>query len=211
VTSATTERRSSAATGRLALVVLVGLALGILTSYAQGWLPDEIRSFANSSGPWALVAFALALLAPSRRLAALHGFVALAALLAGYCIATGLRGFTASSALIAFWGAAALVAGPLLGLGAYWVRTDRGAFAAFGAGAMAGVLIGEGYFGLVYVGDTTSGAYWAGEIVVGVALLGAVAAWRLRRHAVLGAIAVALATTVAFVVVYRANLISVLP
>jgi hypothetical protein len=192
--------------------VLIGLGLGILTSYAQGWLPDEIRSFANSSGPWALVAFALALLARNRQVAALHGFVALATLLAGYCIATELRGFTASSSLIVFWGAAALVAGPLLGLAAYWVRNDRGALAAFGGGAMGGVLVGEGYFGLAYVGDTTSGPYWAGEIIVGVAVLGAVAWWRLSRPAlILGAVGVALATAVAFVVVYRANLIGVLP
>ena len=37
-------------------VVGVATALGVLTSFAQGWLPDELGSLANSIGPWAAVA-----------------------------------------------------------------------------------------------------------------------------------------------------------
>ncbi len=34
-------------------VGVVALALGALTAYAQGWLPEQAASLANSSGPWA--------------------------------------------------------------------------------------------------------------------------------------------------------------
>jgi hypothetical protein len=55
----------------LAVVGAVGLTLGVLTAYAQEWLPDELGSLANSAGSWALVAFLLALLAKDTRAAAL--------------------------------------------------------------------------------------------------------------------------------------------
>ena len=48
---------------QLAVALGAGLVLGVLTAYAQGWLPDELGSLANSSGSWVLVAFLVALLA----------------------------------------------------------------------------------------------------------------------------------------------------
>ena len=103
---------------RLLLAGVVSAALGVLTAYAQGWLPEQIGSLANSSGSWALVAFLLGLVAWSAREAAIIGALSLMALLVGYIVAAGIRGDPSSSGLIIFWGAAALVAGPLFGLGA---------------------------------------------------------------------------------------------
>jgi hypothetical protein len=194
------------------LAVAAGLALGALTAYAQGWLPHQIGSLANSSGPWLLVGFAVALTAREARGAALAGVLALASLLVGYAIAVEVRGDAASSALIVFWGAAALVVGPLVGLFAHWVATRRDALAALGAGAASGVLIGEGIYGVVEISDTTYTPYWWCEIAVGALLLAAIAWLRLRRPAgLLVALPVAALTAAAFVVLYRADLISVLP
>ena len=182
--------------------------MGVLSAYAQGSLPDELGSLANSSGPWALAAFCLALLAPSRPIAALTGGVVLVGLLAGYVVGADVRGFSSSSSLLTFWGLAAVTVGPVLGLAAYEVRTRHPTLGALGGGAMAGALIGEGIYGLVVIADTTSPPYWIGEIAVGVAVLCAVAV-RLRRPASIGlAVLTAGVVATAFVAVYRLDLIT---
>ena len=80
------------------VVCVVGFALGVLTVFAQGWLPDEMGSLANSSGSWSLVAFLLALLARTRGAAAMFGFLALITLLLGYVIGGEFRDIASSSA-----------------------------------------------------------------------------------------------------------------
>lgn len=121
----------------------------------------------NSSGSWALVAFGLALLAADIRVAAASGSLTLLTLLGGYVLGSGIRGYPSGAAMIVFWVAAALLAGPLLGFGAYWVKIESGPRAALGIGAMSGVLVGEGVYGLAYIADTTFPPYWWGEILVG--------------------------------------------
>lgn len=160
----------------LAVVLVTGFVLGVLTSFGQGLLPDEVSSFANSSGSWSLVAFLLALRAPRLGAALVGGALALWALLAGYLVASELRGFAASSWLVTFWGAAGLVAGPVLGLGAWWSRYGTAVQGGLGAGALAGVLVGEGVYGLTVVGDTTAPEYWWGQVGAGV-LVWLVATW----------------------------------
>lgn len=152
---------------RSAAVAIVAFAVGVLTAYAQGWLPEQMGSLANSAGSWALVAFALSLIATSGWLAAVFGSASLLALLAGYLLGAQMQGFPSSTTTVVFWGAAALLAGPLLGLSAFWVKTRRDFLAAIGVGVMSGVIIGEGIYGLTRVADTTHPPYWWGEIVVG--------------------------------------------
>ncbi len=196
----------------LLLVGAAGLALGVLTAYAQAWLPEDLGSLANSSGTWALIAFALALAAAGPRIAALFGCVALLALLAGYVLGASVRGFASGTSLVVFWGGAALVVGPVLGIGAHWVRTGRGAAAATGIGAMSGVLAGEGLYGLGYIADTTYPPFWWGETILAAGLLTAAVAFRLEgSRARLVALAVAALTALAFVAIYSRDLISILP
>jgi hypothetical protein len=184
----------------------------VVTAYAQEWLPEDLGSLANSSGVWALVAFALALLATEARSAAIYGCVALLALLIGYVLGTSARGFASGTALVVFWGAAAVVVGPTLGLGAHWVKTETGSAAAVGIGVMSGVLIGEGVYGLAYIADTTYPPYWWGEAIVGVVLLFAVAWRRLEQpRIVAAAVGTCALTATAFVLIYSQDLISVLP
>ena len=196
----------------LAQVGAVGLSFGALTSFAQEWLPEELGSLANSSGPWALVAFVLALMATDGRVAALLGFLALLTLLLGYVVGSSARGFSAGGALMLFWTAAAVIAGPLLGVGAHWVKTGNGAAAAGGIGMMSGVLIGEGAYGLTYIADTTYPPYWLGEVVVGVTLLALVVLARLeRRSNVAAALAATALTAFTFVLIYSQDLIALVP
>ena len=150
----------------------MALALGVLTAYAQGWLPERLGSLANSAGTWALVAFILALLvATSAQEAMVFGSLSLLGLLAGYVVGAQMRDVPSSTTTVAFWIAAALVAGPVLGLSAYWIKSRRDLLAATGFGVMAGMLIGEGIYGLTQIADTTYPPYWWGEIVVGLILL----------------------------------------
>jgi len=189
----------------------LAVALGVLTAYAQGWLPEETNSLANSVGTWVLVAFILALVPATPTGAVACGVVTLLGLLAGYVIGAALRDFTSSTSLIIFWGLAAALAGPLVGLSASWVRSGRPARVAAGAGTMVGVLVGEGVYGLSFIADTTSPPYWWAEIVIGVAVFGALSVscrLRLRWVAVAALVAAAVGST--FVVVYSQDLISLL-
>lgn len=185
------------------MVVIVALALGVLTAYAQEWLPQQMGSLANSAGSWVLVACALSLMATRDRLAAAYGSASLLGLLGGYVLGTAIRSYPFSTTMVVFWAAAALLAGPLLGLSAYWVKTKRDLLAATGVGIVSGVLIGEGIYALTHIADTTYPPYWRGEIVVGLILLLAVAWLRLRDiRAVAFSVGVTILAGVAFVLLY---------
>ena len=197
---------------RLVLVGIVSLCLGVVTAYGQAWLPPELNSLANSSGSWALVAFGLALLSTNVRNAALIGCLTLLGLLTGYKLGAEVRGFATGTSLIAFWGAAAFVVGPVLGICAHWVKRGQGLLPAVGIGAMSGVLVGEGVYGLRFIDDTTSPVYWWGEILVGVIL----AAWVVLRNprrsqAAAVAAGVCVLTAASFVAVYSQDLITAFP
>jgi hypothetical protein len=172
-------RRAPSSVLVMVVAVLAGVAIGIATSIGQGALPDAVLPLSNSSGSWCLCAFALALQERDPRRAALVGFAALAAMLAGYAVATELRGYPVATSMFVRWGAAAVIAGPALGIGAAWLRGTQPERAAAGVAPIAGILLGEAVYGLTVVAGTTSVAYWIGELVVGLGVV-ALAARRLR-------------------------------
>lgn len=187
----------------LAVVGVSSLAAGALTSLGQTWLPDEARSIANSAGSWALVAFLLALLATTAWVAAACGTEALLALLAGYVVTSIVRDFAVSRSMVVFWTIAALAVGPILGLGAHWLRRGPALLASLSLASISGVLIGEGIYGLRYIADTTYPPLWWGEIALGVAVLVAGAVlWLKGIAAGIGAALTSLVVAGAFVLVY---------
>lgn len=163
------------------LAASVGLVVGALTAYGQGWLGDSVGSLANSAGPWSLAAFLVARSLGSHRLwlAVTTAVVTLAFSEIGYAAATVARGDSNSTSTIVFWLTAAVLAGPPLGLAASWSTRNGWRWAA-GFGAIAGVLIGEGIYGWATLSDTTDWRYWATETAIGVvmALSVATVAWR---------------------------------
>lgn len=192
----------------LVVAAVCGTLLGVATAYGQALLPTALASLANSAGPWALVAFLLAMTASRKSVAAGVGVLSLATSLGGYVLGAALRGYPSSTGLLVFWGMAAILVGPVLGLAGCAARGGSPVAAALGAGAMSGVLVGEGVYGLNYIADTTYPPYWYGSAVVGVALLTWVAVWRLRRVApLLLAVATTIVVAAAFVIVYGQNLI----
>ena len=127
----------------------------------------------------------------------------LLALLTGYDLWSVLNGSAVSTQSILFWSIAAVLIGPVLGLGAFWLMRGPVLLGAVGVSCMSGVLVGEGVHGLLYVADTTYPPYWWGSVLTGAGLL----LWSLVRK-LHGASAVSLAilstgvVSAAFVVVY---------
>lgn len=177
----------------LAAAVVVGVAVGALTTYAQGWLSDATSSLANSAGSWSLAAFLVARYNRRMLTAVLAAMLTLACCELGYAIATNIRGGSNSTSTIAFWLAAAVLAGPPLGIAGAW-STGSGLRRGVGFAVIGGVLIGEGLYGWTTVADTTDWRYWAAELLVGV-VIAAVTAARSQwpRHA-LATVATAILT-----------------
>jgi hypothetical protein len=184
------------------LVVLVAsLLLGGATSWAQGFLPEPLTPFANSASGWTLLT---ALLVWSQRrgtaTSAVLGLVCFVCLVLGYSAASALRGLFYSPVR---FGVIAVLAGPLVGVAAAWLRR-REWHAAFGTGVLAGIAAGESIYGLTVVSATTGTLYWTLVGLLGVALL----TWTLttRTHALrvrLGCLGLTAATAAGFNVAYR--------
>jgi hypothetical protein len=190
---------------RAVVAALVGgLLLGGLTSFLQGALPPSIASFANSSGGWSMLVFALVRIGGARPLpAALLGLLTFWALLEGYDIVTGLRGFGYSPPFTdPFW-LLAVPAGPILGAAAALTLYGTTPWRVLAVAPLAGVLIGEGVWALGNIADTTSPVYWWLQIILGIVFL-AVAVIRRRPRPLNAVAALAITSTaaLAFHVVY---------
>jgi hypothetical protein len=190
---------------RAVVAALVGgLLLGGLTSFLQGALPPSIASFANSSGGWSMLVFALVRIGGARPLpAALLGLLTFWALLEGYDIVTGLRGFGYSPPFTdPFW-LLAVPAGPILGAAAALTLYGTTPWRVLAVAPLAGVLIGEGVWALGNIADTTSPVYWWLQIILGIVFL-AVAVIRRRPRPLIAVTALAITSTaaLAFHVVY---------
>lgn len=173
----TTAGRSVVA-GRVAAVLVVSFLLGALTSYAQGFLPEALQSFANSPSGWTiLTVLAVWLARPGLVLGAALGAASFVLLVVGYTVASELRGLTYDPL---FWSLVGIFTGPLIGVCAAAVRGRRLPLAAVGSGVLAAVLLVDAIYGLTVVSDTTSPVYWTLAGVLGLILLGAVAVIRLK-------------------------------
>ena len=161
--------------------------LGGATSFAQQYLPDALRPFANSNSGWMLLAFVVVVVCTrwgsARRwwVAAGLGLVVFHALLQGYAIVSTLRGFPDSYGPGDFSFVVATVAGPVIGLaGSAW-RSPPGMLRAGGAAVLAAVMIGDGAWGLLRVVETTGWLWWVLSIGIVVGTLAWVVLRRLDR------------------------------
>lgn len=151
-----------------------GLALlaGMLCSYGQA-VPG-LGEFANSAGPWFVVAGLLVLLAGLHRRPAVPmvlGVVFLELMHVGYWAATNLRGYPDHLSVTNFWVLMGVPAGLLAGAVVWALRSGSGRLAAAATGVTGAVLVGEGVRALLQVAATTGTTFWTIEIVVGAALV----------------------------------------
>lgn len=169
------------------LGAVIGLVLGGATSFAQQYLPDSLRSFANSNSGWTVLAFLVIVVCThwaSRRrwwIATGLGLIVFHALLQGYAIVSTMRGFPDSYGPGDFYFIVAMLAGPLVGVAGFAWRSVSGALRAAGIAVVSSVMIGDGVWGLLRVVESTGWLWWVLSIVIGVGLLGWVVLYRLDR------------------------------
>jgi hypothetical protein len=157
-----------------AIVLLGSLVVGALSSLGQQYLPDWLRSLANSAGGWSAFVFLLVWLSRGRPLlGALLGLVAFEVMLEGYGVVSGLRGYFYAAPFSTLYAKAALVAGPLLGVAASLTRYGTRPWRLIGVAMLSVLLMGEGAYGLVRLLDSTSPVYWTIELVAGASFFAA--------------------------------------
>jgi hypothetical protein len=155
----------------VALVAAAGLVFGGLTQLGQSYLPEWLGSLANSGAPWVLVAVGLSLVSHTPWAACACGVTALAGMEIGYVIVAAVRGFPSAGTTVAFWLTAAVAFGPVAGLAGYFLLMRKAPWDALGAGLVAGIVSGEGLVSYLTVRDTTTPAYWIGQMILGLVLV----------------------------------------
>jgi hypothetical protein len=131
---------------RVAGCLGAGLALGVMTNLAQGWLPGSWNQIANSGAAWSAVAFIAGALLADRgvRVAAAGGLAAEVGLVAGYYgFAEFGRGGMGMLTPGLVWLVTAVVAGPLFGTAGAWWRRGSLRRRIVGGAAVAGVIGAE--------------------------------------------------------------------
>jgi hypothetical protein len=152
---------------RTALVLLAGLALGVLTLLGQGILPGSWNHFANSGAVWLLGAFLIGALMPAYAWAAAAGVLALIGALIGYSIAARALGFEYPLFYVAFWSGVSVVGGPVFGLAGYAWRFGSLRRRIIGLALLGAVFAAEGWFIIQYNQDLLAGSLF---IMIGVLL-----------------------------------------
>jgi hypothetical protein len=153
---------------RVALVIGVGLAVGVLTSVGQTYLGGALNAFVNSASAWLVAPFLVGRVMTTRRGAAGAGLAAALAQLAGYYLTAHLRGYPAGGAIVVFWAGCALVGGPLFGVAGHLWRTGSPHLRGLGSTLLPAVFLAEGLW--VYLHElhyTATAALWIG---IGIAL-----------------------------------------
>jgi hypothetical protein len=191
------------ALGAIVLVLCAAAATGALTPFGETHLPGSINAAANSSGQWAIVAFASVYFSGARGpFAATLGAASLVTMDLLFFIVFDARGGYYLHSYLAFWLLVAVVVGPLIGVCASWLRAARMPLRALGIAAPSSVLIGEGVFMLVRLPGVST-VYALASVVVGLVLFAVLAALLVRgaRYLALSIAACVLATA-AFLTTY---------
>ena len=187
------------ATGVLVVAALVGIALGVFSTLADGIIPGRLVTLlGNIAAPWVIAAFVVGYRASSVKQGAIAGALALLVGVVVYYGIGSVRNYAAGN-LNVIWTVVALFAGPIVGACGAAISTRRERPPLIAVIIPAAMLIGEGLF-LLYqrrVWRTNFGAETYRLIDVGVSLAlivgGLVAAWvfaRTQRPAALAGVAV---------------------
>lgn len=197
------QRTGLRSLGAAAFVLGAAAATGALTPFGEVHLPHAINAAANSSGPWATIAFASIAVSRARgAFAAVLGAGAFVLMDVFFYVVFDLRGGYYPHTYLAFWLLVAVVIGPLVGLSASWLRSERMLLREIGIAAPASVLIGEGIFMLERLPGVST-VYALASVVVGFALFGVLAAALLRRaHRILVSALVCAIATATFFSIY---------
>lgn len=185
------------------MALAVAALVGQLTPIAERILPESLSSMANSSGSWAMIVLASVyfsrLTGWRAAVLALTSFVLMDVCF--YAVFDLLGGYYPRH-YVTFWVIVAICIGPLIGLCASWLRSDRTPLRIIAVAAPSAILVGEGVFMLVRL-PGVSVLDSVASVVVGVALFGALAARFLRRpSSIVASLLVSVVAASAFFAVY---------
>jgi hypothetical protein len=170
VPSSVPQRGRFRGPGGVLLALAVSAAAGALTPIGQQYLPEPLGPLANSSGSWTLVAFVAVYASRARPVpAAVLGAACFVLMNELYAVVSTLRGNPYTAGPLDFWTLVALVIGPVVGLTAAWLRSERAVLVVLAIAAPSAVLIGEGVYYLAVLPDYR--AYGIGEAAAGILLL----------------------------------------
>jgi Family of unknown function (DUF6518) len=167
---------------RVALAIVIGLAVGAATEWSVPHLPFSLEPLGNTAAPWVLVAFAVALTGRRMGESVMLAVVTLLALVLGFYVVEACRGWGVSRHQVALWSVASVALGPLVGLAAGWLRHAGRRTAALGVGVLGGLLAGEAVWGLTGLRFSSPADYWHVQFVLGVGLAVGLTLWRSRRR-----------------------------
>jgi len=103
----------------------------------------------------------------------------------GYYATAAVRGFGVSSSWIVFWCTVGVAVGAVMGA-ATWTLRGAGnqarspSWLGLAAAVWPGIAVGEAAHGIARIADSTPVGYWWSEVAVGLAVLAALCAMRVR-------------------------------
>lgn len=202
VTARAGSRRWTTASA-FAFVLAAAVITGALTPFGMIHLPSSLHAVANSSAPWAMVAFATVFFVRARGFrAAVLGLCSFVAMDVAFWVVYEARIGHYPNHYLAFWVGIAIVVGPLVGLCASWLRSKAILMRALGVAAPSSILIGEGAYMLARLpGEST--LYAVGCVFAGVILCAVLGSIVLERiEAVLLAFVICASASAVFFAVY---------
>jgi hypothetical protein len=205
MTTAPASRSTFVASAPLRVLIVVGasLVVGALTRLGELVLPDAVESAANSTAPWALATFAMVALAGlGIRGSVLLGAASFVAMDLAFYAAFVVTGAYYPRSFLLFWVIVALVAGPLVGLVAAWLRR-AGIRRAIAIGSIPAIFFGEGAYIAIRLPD--DGRVYPALLVVAGAVILCMLLLRMRpRHVeAVAAVAIALGGAALFALAYN--------
>ncbi len=150
------------------LALVLGVAVGVLTSLLQAHLDYPWLALVNAASPWLTTAFVAGALQARLPTAMLVGVAATTLQVVAYYVTSDVRGFGVSMSYVMLWSACAVVGGPVFGAAGHVWR--RAAPAGLGAALLVAAYASEAvvlyHFQLGY----TSAAWLFGVIALLLAL-----------------------------------------
>ena len=195
--------RGWTAASAFTLVLAAAALTGALTPFGMIHLPRSLHAVANSSAPWAMVAFATIFFVRARGVrAAVLGLCSFVVMDVAFWVVYEARIGHYPNHYLAFWVGIAVVVGPLVGLCASWLRSKAILVRALGVAAPSSILIGEGAYMLARLpGEST--LYAVGCVFAGVILCAVLGAIVLERiEAMLLSFVICAAASALFFAVY---------
>jgi hypothetical protein len=153
---------------RCAIVLIVGLGVGAITSVLQGHVRFPWLSLVDAASPWLTPMFVVGVLWSRSSAAALAGLTTGLAELIGYYATAAARGYTPGGAIVVFWALCALVGGPVFGWAGWEWWNGGGRNQALGASVLPAAFFAEAV--VVYAVRLN---YWSSAVLF--ALIGAAA------------------------------------